>query len=306
MMKKYIFVIIITFASSFLFNSCKKESVLAEANFTFSGSLDSIPAQIQFTNNSFGISYVWDFGDGTSSKEKNPTHLYSKYGLFKVILTAIGTNNKDTLTKYINIKNQSSLPKVGLIGWWPFNGDASDESGNGNHGIVNGATLTSDRFGNARKAYNFDGVNDNINPFQNNLPFGTSARSVSIWFQRIGNGGCLFSYGSASKSNAYMIAIGSNIISNQGWAQDFPVYPLIDNSWHHLVCTFDRLKTTIYLDNNNLGSGPMSNWNTIAGSFYFGTRVLNDMDFFNGNLDDIAIWNRALTQQEITELFNLK
>jgi hypothetical protein len=56
----------------------------------------------------------------------------------------------------------SYVPTNGLVGWWPFNGNANDESGNGNHGTVNGATLTSDRSGAAGKAYSFDGVNDNI------------------------------------------------------------------------------------------------------------------------------------------------
>ena len=196
------------------------------------------------------------------------------------------------------------LPTSGLVGWWPFNGSANDESVNGNNGVVNGPILTTDRFGNSNKAYSFDGVNDNINPLQNNLPFGTNPRTISLWFQRIGAGGNLFSYGSANTSNAYMIAIGSNIISNQGWADDFPVYPSIDNSWHYLVCSFDGLNSTIYLDNINLGSNAMPNWNTIAGSFYFGTRVLNDMDFFNGKLDDIGIWDRALTACEIQKLYN--
>ena len=52
------------------------------------------------------------------------------------------------------------VPANGLVGWWPFNGNANDESGNGNHGTVNGATLTQDRFGNANMAYGFDGVDD--------------------------------------------------------------------------------------------------------------------------------------------------
>ena len=57
----------------------------------------------------------------------------------------------------------SYVPANGLVGWWPFNGNANDESGNGNNGTVNGATLTSDRFGTNNKAYLFDGVDDKIN-----------------------------------------------------------------------------------------------------------------------------------------------
>ncbi|MFM7638013.1 MAG: hypothetical protein ACKO6A_08165 [Bacteroidota bacterium] len=55
------------------------------------------------------------------------------------------------------------VPTNGLVGWWPFNGNANDESGNGNNGTVNGATLTSDRFGVVHKAYDFDGISSDIN-----------------------------------------------------------------------------------------------------------------------------------------------
>ena len=54
------------------------------------------------------------------------------------------------------------VPTDGLVGWWPFNGNANDESGNNNHGIVNGATLSTDRFGQTNKAYNFNGLTSYI------------------------------------------------------------------------------------------------------------------------------------------------
>ncbi len=66
----------------------------------------------------------------------------------------------------------SYVPTNGLVGWWPFNGNANDESGNGNNGNVNGATLTTDRFGVANKAYSFDGMN---NPSPNAYRVPTSA-----------------------------------------------------------------------------------------------------------------------------------
>ncbi|MGK5093982.1 hypothetical protein WDW89_18465 [Deltaproteobacteria bacterium TL4] len=57
----------------------------------------------------------------------------------------------------------SSIPTNGLVAYYPFNGNANDESGNWNNGTVNGATLTTDRHGNANKAYSFDGADDYIN-----------------------------------------------------------------------------------------------------------------------------------------------
>ncbi|MDH4071428.1 MAG: hypothetical protein OEV30_13510, partial [Ignavibacteria bacterium] len=69
------------------------------------------------------------------------------------------------------------------IAYWPFNGNANDESGNGNHGTVYGSMLAEDRFGNPNSAYDFDGVDDYID-------FGTDASTllresvtISLWMK---------------------------------------------------------------------------------------------------------------------------
>lgn len=103
-MKKYFLFISITLASLVLFNSCKKDLiVVAEAKFTINGNTDSIPAQIQFTNNSTGISYKWDFGDETSSTEKNPNHTYTEYGNYRIKLIALGSKSTDSLMTEMTI-----------------------------------------------------------------------------------------------------------------------------------------------------------------------------------------------------------
>ncbi len=62
----------------------------------------------------------------------------------------------------VNVFGQvpSYVPSNGLVGWWPFNGNANDESGNGNDRIVNGAVLTPDRNGISNSAYSFNGSGD--------------------------------------------------------------------------------------------------------------------------------------------------
>ena len=57
---------------------------------------------------------------------------------------------------------QSQIPTNGLVGYWPFSGNANDSSGNNLNGTVNGAVLTEDRFGNSSSAFNFDGIDDYI------------------------------------------------------------------------------------------------------------------------------------------------
>jgi hypothetical protein len=72
------------------------------------------------------------------------------------------------------------VPTNGLVGWWPFNGNANDESGNNHSGTVSGATLTTDRFGNSNKAYSFNGVSDFISC--NNYDYSiNSSLSLSFW-----------------------------------------------------------------------------------------------------------------------------
>ena len=74
-----------------------------------------------------------------------------------VLLTALAiagfavTSLAQTVPNYV--------PTNGLVAWWPFNGNAIDESVNINDGTVNGATLTADRFGNSNSAYNFNVFN---------------------------------------------------------------------------------------------------------------------------------------------------
>src|SRR5215212_9357905 len=74
------------------------------------------------------------------------------------------------------------IPANGLVAWYPFNGNANDESGNGNNGVVNGAALTSDRLGNLNAAYDFNGVNNYISVTGNSsLHNIADSMSCSIW-----------------------------------------------------------------------------------------------------------------------------
>lgn len=71
----------------------------------------------------------------------------------------------------------------GLVACYPFTGNADDESGNGNHGVVIGATLTEDMFGNSESAYYFDGVNDYIRvPHSSDLNINTATGfTIGMW-----------------------------------------------------------------------------------------------------------------------------
>ena len=75
----------------------------------------------------------------------------------------------------------SYVPTNGLVGWWPFSGNANEISGNGNNGTINGATLTIDRFGIQNNAYNFNGLSNYIEVSDNNSLDLTNNYTFSVW-----------------------------------------------------------------------------------------------------------------------------
>jgi hypothetical protein len=85
------------------------------------------------------------------------------------------------LHPFIPCSLSAQIPSEGLVAWYPFNGNANDESGNGNNGTVNGATLTADRFGNANSSYYFSG-NEEIR-ITNSQIFNelTNTITISAW-----------------------------------------------------------------------------------------------------------------------------
>ena len=215
----------------------------------------------------------------------------------------------------------SYLPKDGLVGWWPFNGNANDESGNGNNGTVNGATLTSDRFGNTGKAYSFDGVNDFIRCV-NAGPTGNPTVSVCFWMKTTSsNYGSLFGYGdNGANGRDFRIYLNSGHCS--GSSISFDTYQCavshsssISNSWDFYTVIYDgtigntvniaKIYKNRYLMNSvcfsqNFATTNVNSINPITFGRYHGTI---QSGFYNGTLDDIAIWNRALSEQEIKNLY---
>ncbi len=238
-----------------------------------------------------------------------------------LLLTAVATLGLTAATTAQTVPNY--VPTNGLVGWWPFNGNANDESGNGNNGTVNGATLTTDRFGNANKAYSFDGNADNIiySPINN-----AQEITISSWVFVESNGGGQMIIQN-NNSNCTNVNFGSHFGYNQriNFSHNAvncsnPGVDLLTESsvdtmnlvgrWVNLVCVINNLGNTyIFVDNvlkdssiSNLGYNFCSSINSslrLGGPWWD-----QDLQWFNGKLDDIGIWNRALTECEIQDLYN--
>jgi hypothetical protein len=203
------------------------------------------------------------------------------------------------------------VPTNGLVGYWPFNGNANDESGNGNNGTVNGATLTTDRFGVADKAYSFDGVNDLIQINAQTTIAPQSDYSVSFWFNSpistyngafISMGSWFCKLGHDNPGLFYKDEIGNQ--ANNWYEQaHFLTEPTINN-WHTIVLRKANNNVDLFLDSVFIGNMTTYGFSNFNSSSLIQLGYYCCQEFYLGQLDDIGVWNRALTQQEITDLYN--
>ena len=230
-----------------------------------------------------------------------------------------------SLTASVMAQVPNYLPTNGLVGYWPFNGNANDESGNGNNGTVNGATLTTDRNGVANKAYSFDGVNDDI--FLNNQTSLGSQNifSLSMWIN-------VNSYGSAQQSldistiymkndpwystSGWSLLLNRDInnINNRGInlyvAGSSPyIFPFNFqiNTWYHIALSINNNTAKLYINNtlinsiSGINNLPISNTGSYVGN---GNTQIPASYLFPGKIDDIGLWNSALTECEVADLYN--
>lgn len=205
----------------------------------------------------------------------------------------------------------SYVPANGLVGWWPFNGNANDESGNGNNGSNNGATLTTDRNGVSNSAYNFNGVSNFIN-CGNSSVFGLlngQTITISLWFNANNNcDGFLiskYSHLNPSNSNYFLgyTANQNNLTITGNGSNTLSYNPILPNIWNMICVVLDNSSSKIYLNGSLVNQGSMNLSNNVSSSDLFIGKVGNLNDLFNGKMDDIGIWNRALTECEIQNLY---
>ena len=210
------------------------------------------------------------------------------------------------------------VPTNGLVGYWPFNGNANDESGNGNSGTVNGASLTTDRYGNSGSAY-FFGVNTSQDISIQNLQI-TGDWTISLWFLPTTSNINSQNYLMGVKCQSYWAGIGqsfsnpqcgipsnSNFIfdGNQGcsnWLAFSQNYSL--SAYNYLCVTYSSGIYSI-----SINGQPSDSSSTLLdldiNDIVVGSRCNDPSTYnFDGSIDDIGIWNRALTLSEIQALFN--
>lgn len=218
----------------------------------------------------------------------------------------------------------SPIPKNGLVAWYKFDGNTADSSGNNNHGTNNGATLTMDRFGNQNKAYSFNGTSNYIQVQPSaSLNFSQSF-TVSVWSKKIGNKaveGSLVATGGAGCAGGFTLQQRENGVryeyqdaNTANWCLVFfdTTLGIEDGKWHHFIYIVDgSLKIANgWVDGKHIISDfDLSSESNIGSTHPLLIGKLNVSlnpmpQHFNGTIDDIYIFNRALSVSDVQALYH--
>lgn len=220
---------------------------------------------------------------------------------------------------------------AGRVAFYPFNGNANDAAGT-NHGTVNGASLISDRFGNANRAFSFDGLDDYIEVAHNDLlNFGYNDNfSISFWVKvttqaNTSGNNDIISKWNANTSSGYPYAIryyddngakdqyhrkilclryDTKTCNNNPRVHSPCALPM--EQWLHVVFRKTGEELTMFENGALVSTEVDATSNSCdvhnVSTIYFGRRAGNQRHF-KGAIDDVSFYNRAITSEEARILF---
>ena len=210
---------------------------------------------------------------------------------------------------------------MGLVAHYPFNSNANDESGHGLNGTISGATLTEDRMGVPNRAFSFDGVNGFIEVPDDDALDITSAITISAWINPA----------QVEFTNSYVVAKrddgatgGGNVYSLDcfpgtvrsvfkypwpgGGYSTIPTSgttPIVPNEWQHIVVTWDGAGIIVYRNGSPDGTEAFANQIKISDSPLLIGHYSGTANYFNGKIDEVRIYDRALSPSEVMALYAL-
>ncbi|MFC2093074.1 LamG domain-containing protein [Bacteroidota bacterium] len=212
-------------------------------------------------------------------------------------------------------------PDCHLVAYYPFNGNANDESGMDNHGTVNGATLTKDRFDRSDKAYFFDG-NDFIDCGNGSSLQIAGNITVTAWvnFPIVSNGKVIISKHDFNQDRGWLLEVspkltdigipwfsgrdGTGSLHRSGAKRGTQI---VSYQWYFLVGQRQGSTWKIYINGElnsqrNVGSsGSLVNLSRLT----IGAQSDNHgLSYFKGVIDDIRIYDYAISLSDINELYH--
>ncbi|MBU0509182.1 family 16 glycosylhydrolase, partial [bacterium] len=232
------------------------------------------------------------------------------------------TNNSgEMVVDYVCITPGTLTPTQGLVAYYPFNGNANDESGNNNHGRVCGALSVQDRFGSPSQAYEFGASNDTI-PLPASINI-TGSMSISFWVSTtmVDTGNWPFASFLVDRdicgySRDWSVGLGhgGKIQFNTGMSNRDSVLTsaqdINTNSWNHVTVVRDATNgiKRIYINGVHDAAAPFDNQSFANNSrqIFLAASVCNTSThhFFRGRMDDVRFYTRVISDAEIQQLYH--
>lgn len=193
--------------------------------------------------------------------------------------------------------------------------------------MVSGALLCDDRYGNLNSAYLFDGINDIItfdrSPL-NDSHFRTEC-TISVWIAPIGSNGIALAFNDKNDTDYFFLSYQLDKVNSlytlyaasrkTGWSEYNNIkYNSVMSDWYHLVTTFKRGTAVFYVNGVEVGKSSgyeltgIDTFNIGADQGASGGSASSNVNegYASGKIDDIRIYNRALTPFEISNLYKEK
>lgn len=209
------------------------------------------------------------------------------------------------------------VPTLSLSGWWPFCGNADDLSSNGNHGSINNTTLTADRNGVPNSAYDFNGSSSYITVSDDNTLDLKDNYTLAAWFKSSSAQSSalqtIFGKGRAAAATGYALNFTngasdavSALASDGGTYNGTLTANVIGNSiWHHVAVTYNGSVMNLYVDGVSSATAAATySLQNSTESLFIGKELSSLPRLFTGKIDDLGIWTRALSSDEVLSLFS--
>lgn len=259
--------------------------------------------QVYYTSSDSSLAAYYRF-DKLDSMEIN--------GVLTPIFKDYSINANHAKTKgNTHLAASTALNSHGLVAYYPFNGSASDSSQYANHGTNHGAMLTHDRFGNENSAYEFNGTSSYISvPSSQSLESPTNEITVSAWiyvynYSLVGHnfGPIIMKSSTAENAFQYRMAVGSSGTSAafNNWNLSIASDKTVGfNSWHHVAYTLKN-DTIYFYQDGTLANKKAFNITIAKDSrpLEIGRDVPGATEVFYGKIDDIRIYNKAISADDI-------
>ncbi len=232
-------------------------------------------------------------------------------------ITTVLVNNKsvDIIGTDVSVDLDASYPKEAFAGlddanriaYWQFNensGNTADDADNSNDGTITGADWTT---GINQSALNFNGSDGNVEiPFNNTLNVTGNKLSLSVWIKKESSNddGCFL-----FNRTKYILRMDNHgkvtfAVYVPGWKSVTTPWKkrIVNTDWHHVVATYNGKKIKLYIDGVLLvkksASGNLKSTNS---STYIGSE--GSINYFDGTIDEVAVFDKALSQQEIADIY---